>query len=298
MANNPYLPFRAPILSKTRQTAADWTYRLGCSLHPAPGQFVEVSLPGVGECPISISDFTSDSVELTIRRVGKVTDSLSRQEETDYLYLRGPYGHGFPLEQFAGRHLIIAAGGTGLAPVKSVIRHFAEKPGALAELTVLAGFKSPEDILFRPELENWGRSFNVQVTVDQVPCASDPNPAGTEEYPQGNGEYPGGQAHLTGLNPAGRPWPGHVGLITALIPDLTIPSPANAVAIVVGPPAMMKFTCAELLRRGLKEEQVWVSLERRMSCGLGKCGHCRVGSTHVCLDGPVFNYAKARKLVD
>ncbi|KLU61973.1 anaerobic sulfite reductase subunit B [Peptococcaceae bacterium CEB3] len=267
MSNNPYLPFRAPILSKTRQTAVDWTYHIGCSLNPVPGQFVEVSLPGVGECPISISDFTPDSVELTIRRVGKVTENLSRLEEADYLYLRGPYGQGFPLEQFAGRHLIIAAGGTGLAPVKSVIRHFAERPETLAGLTILAGFKSPEDILFRPELESWSRSFDVQVTVDQV-C----------DVPV--------------------PSPGHVGLITALIPDLAIPSPTNTRAIVVGPPAMMKFTCAELLRRGLKEDQIWVSLERRMSCGLGKCGHCRVGSTHVCLDGPVFNYAKARKLVD
>lgn len=266
MSTNSYLPFRAPILRKTRQTDTDWTYRLGCTIRPVSGQFAEVSIPGVGECPISISDFGMDYIELTIRKVGKVTQVIEELEQAEFLYVRGPYGTGFPVENFFGKHLIITAGGTGLAPVKSIINRFYREPHLLTRLHVLAGFKSPEDILFKDEIKLWNETFPVEVTVDRA----EPN----------------------------HNWEGHVGLITTLIPEIEIPQLDQTQVIVVGPPSMMKYTVQEFLKRGIKEEQIWVSFERKMCCGLGKCGHCRIDDTYVCLDGPVFNYTQAKNLVD
>lgn len=266
MSNNPYMPFKADILSVTKQTAIDWTYKLACSIDPKWGQFVQVSLPGVGECPLSVSDYGDDYIELTIRNVGKVTNIIHQLNEQDHLFIRGPYGNHFPVPDFAGQHLVIAAGGTGLAPVKSIINHFHRQPDLLTQFDLLAGFKSPSDLLFQQELTTWERDFNVQVTVDEV-------------------------------NP-GQHWDGRVGLVTSLIPQLNIPDPANTQVVVVGPPVMMKFTVLEFLMHNIPQENIWVSFERKMSCGIGKCGHCKIDDTYVCLEGPVFNYTEAKKLLD
>lgn len=266
MSNNPYLPFKADILSITKQTDIDWTYRLACSLAPKWGQFVEVSIPGVGECPISISDYGDDYIELTIRNVGKVTNVIHQLEQTDHLYIRGPYGNHFPVPTFTGKHLIITAGGTGLAPVKSVINHFYQHPDQLTKFDLLVGFKSPADLLFKQELANWQQKFNVQVTVDQMDVSEQ--------------------------------WNGQVGLITALVPQLDIINPENTQVVIVGPPVMMKFTVLEFLKQGIAPENIWVSFERKMCCGIGKCGHCKIDDTYVCLEGPVFNYTKAKNLLD
>lgn len=268
MAENNYLPFRAKILEKLKQTEIDWTYRLECPVKPACGQFMEVSIPRVGECPISISDFGDDYLEMTIRKVGKVTEGIDRLAKGDYLYLRGPYGQGFPLEDFQHKHLIIAAGGTGLAPVKSVINYFYANQGLLKEFDILCGFKTPADILFKPDLDKWAQAFRVEVTVDTV---SDPE---TDA--------------VVRLQAKPNSWPSKVGLITSLVPNLQIPALADARVVIVGPPVMMKYTAQEFLRRGIARENIWVSFERKMSCGLGKCGHCKIDETYVCLEGPVF----------
>jgi anaerobic sulfite reductase subunit B len=240
-------------------------------MSPVPGQFAEVSIPGVGECPISISDFGKGYIEMTIRNVGKVTDAFDRLGKADYLYIRGPYGHGFPIEQFHGKHLVIAAGGTGLAPVKSVINYFYAHQSLLKEFDILTGFKTPSDVLFRSELDKWAQVFKVVVTVDKVDSLA------TEE---------------------GGSWAGKVGLITGLIPDLQLTSSSDVMVVVVGPPLMMKYTIQEFLGRGIAKENIWVSFERKMSCGLGKCGHCKIDETYVCLEGPVFNFSKAQNLLD
>lgn len=266
MTKNPYLPFKAPILSVTKQTDVDWTYLLKCDIDPKWGQFVEVSIPGVGECPISISDFGTGYIEMTIRRVGKVTNVIHQLDQADHLFIRGPYGNHFPVPSFEGKHLIIAAGGTGLAPVKSMINHFYRNPGLLSQFDLLAGFRSPSDALFTDEIANWKKLFNVQVTVDKVDENKD--------------------------------WEGRIGLITNLVPEVQLTDIENTRVVIVGPPVMMKFTAMEFLKQGIPEQNIWVSFERKMCCGIGKCGHCKVDDTYVCLEGPVFNYSKAKSLLD
>ncbi|MDR3600510.1 MAG: anaerobic sulfite reductase subunit AsrB [Desulfosporosinus sp.] len=280
MAKNNYLPFRAKILEKLKQTEIDWTYRLECSLKPVFGQFMEVSIPGVGECPISISDYGDGYMEMTIRNVGKVTEGIDQLDKDDFLYLRGPYGHGFPVEDFYNKHLIIAAGGTGLAPVKSVINYFYANQGLLKEFDILSGFKTPRDILFKSDLDKWAQAFKVEVTVDKTD--EDNIETAVAVNPQTNTSS----------------WPSKIGLITTLIPDLQIPLLEDTRVIIVGPPVMMKHTAHEFLRRGIAKENIWVSFERKMSCGLGKCGHCKIDETYVCLEGPVFNFIQAQNLLD
>lgn len=267
MPNNPYLPFKAKILSVVKQTDIDWTYRLACELKPQWGQFVEVSLPGIGECPISISDFGEGYIEMTIRRVGKVTNVIHLLDEADHLFLRGPYGHGFPVPDLAGKQLVIAAGGTGLAPVKSIINHFYRQPELLRRLDLLAGFKSPNDVLFKEELTSWSKQFNVIITVDKMQGCDSSLPC-------------------------------REGLITQWVPEIPLTNLDDLRVIIVGPPVMMKYTAQEFLKRGIAEEHIWVSFERKMCCGIGKCGHCKIDDTYVCLEGPVFSYTRAKSLLD
>lgn len=262
---NPYLPFRAEILEVRPQTEIDYTFLLAADVQAESGQFMEVSLPGVGEAPISISDFGPSWIEMTVRRVGKLTDVIHSLKPGGGLFVRGPYGRGFPVDKFAGRDLIVAAGGTGLAPVKSIINRYCRLPGEMNSLTLLAGFKTPADVLFRDEIEKWRPHLRLEVTVDKDDTQT---------------------------------WAGNVGLITDLISRLPLSGGENTAAIVVGPPLMMKFATREFLGKGVASENIWVSFERKMCCGLGKCGHCRIDDTYVCLEGPVFNYAKAESLID
>ncbi|MTI86208.1 MAG: anaerobic sulfite reductase subunit AsrB [Firmicutes bacterium] len=264
MAQNPYLPHKVKILSIKRQTKIDYTFKLESSIKPDNGQFVEVSLPKIGECPISVSDFGDGWIEMTIRRVGRVTNVLHDLKEGDGMFIRGPYGNGFPLQKYKNKHIVIAAGGTGLAPVKSVVNYFYDRLDLVKQLNLLTGFKSPEDVLFKDELEKWSKDFNVIVTVDQ-----------------GN-----------------KDWTGDVGLITEYVKDMDFSNPEEVEVIVVGPPMMMKFTVQEFLKLGVPEENITVSFERKMCCGIGKCGHCKIDDTYVCLEGPVFNYTKAMELID
>ncbi|HBV98231.1 MAG: sulfite reductase [Peptococcaceae bacterium BICA1-7] len=262
---NPYRPFKAEILSVLPQTGIDFTFRLAADIKVESGQFVEVSLPGVGEAPISVSDFGPGWIEMTIRRVGKLTNVIHTLTPGGSLFIRGPYGKGFPVDRFTGRDLIIAAGGTGLAPVKSIVRRFYKNTAELKSLTLLAGFKSPSDVLFRDEINIWQSCINVQITVDG----------------DDTGE-----------------WKGRVGLITKLISGLPKIDVQNTEVIIVGPPVMMKFASQEFFKKGIPEDRVWVSFERKMCCGLGKCGHCKIDDTYVCLEGPVFNYTAAAQLTD
>ncbi|AKL97157.1 anaerobic sulfite reductase subunit B [Clostridium aceticum] len=260
---NCYLPHKHKIIGITPQTAVDYTYRVAYDKTPIGGQFVEISIPGIGEAPISISDFGEGYIDMTIRNVGKVTNYLNTLKPGDFLYLRGPYGNGFDLENYKHKHLILAAGGTGLAPVKSIINYFYHHSHAIQQLDLLIGFKSSKDILFLDEIKMWQQkeNFRVLLTIDQ------------EEDD----------------------WQGNVGLITKYVPEISIEE--NSEVIIVGPPPMMKFTSLAFLEK-VPEEKIWVSFERKMSCGIGKCGHCKIDETYVCLEGPVFNYTKAKQLMD
>lgn len=265
MNTRTWLPRPVRILDVHRQNATDVTlFFENTSDPPQPGQFFEVSLPRIGEAPISVSDFATGHIEMTVRSVGPLTAALCAKLPGDVIHVRGPYGHGFPLDTLRSGPLVIAAGGTGTAPVKSLIRLMSADAATASRLHVLLGFRSPADLLFREELTSWASLTNLQVTVDRGDAG----------------------------------WTGHLGVITSLIPSLPLAEPEATRVVVVGPPLMMKFTLLAMLERGIREENLWVSYERRMSCGLGKCGRCKIHDRYVCLDGPVFPFSEARWLAD
>lgn len=261
---NPYAPFPVEIIKINQQTDIDYTFYVKSDLKVRSGQFVQLSIPRVGEAPISISDFGDGYIEMTIRKVGKVTDELIEKKPGDLLYIRGPYGNGFNVEDNFGKDLILVVGGTGLAPVKNLINYYYNNLDSLNSFRLIVGFKSMKDRLFVEDLAKWGEKFPVNVTLDR--------------------EEEG--------------WIGSTGFVTDHVKKMVIKDIANTHVIIVGPPPMMKFTALGFSQIGLPQEQIWMSFERKMSCGLGKCGHCKVDETYVCLEGPVFRYDKAVKLVD
>lgn len=261
---NEYIPFPSQVREIIRHTDIEYTFRMSFSGSVKPGQFFEVSIPKYGEAPISVSGIGADTVDLTIRRVGKVTDKIFDHYEGNTLLIRGPYGNGFDINKYKGKEVVIIAGGTGLSPVKGIVDYFSEHPGEAISTTLIAGFKSPQDILFKQEFERWEKTLHVIKTVDSAP----------EGYE------------------------GLTGMVTKYIPDLPIADISNTSFITVGPPVMIRFTIMEILKRGVPEQNIWISHERKMCCGLGKCGHCKMNDTYICLDGPVFNYAESKNLID
>jgi sulfite reductase subunit B len=236
------------------------------SLNHRPGQFVEVSVLGIGEAPISISSSPSRSngtFELCIRRVGDLTNAIHRLQIGDCLGIRGPFGCGFPYEHFRGKDLLFVPGGLGLAPLRSLISELLDDRGKYGKITILYGARSPADLLFRNELAEWGSrgDLDLHITVDRP-----------DEY-----------------------WGGHIGVITTLFKDIHIHA-RNTVAVVVGPPVMYRFVLMELLGMGIAEGNIWFSFERRMKCGVGKCGHCQLQHIYTCQDGPSFSYADIKHL--
>lgn len=262
--NNPYLPDAYKIIEVRKETEIDYTFKVEFEGDLVGGQFMEISVPGVGEAPISICNFGDGFLEMTIRKVGRLTDQVFELTTGDTLFMRGPYGNGFSLDEYRNKDVAFIAGGTGLAPVRKTIDYFSKNLTEVKNLEVLIGFKSPADQLFVDDIKSWQEKSNVTVTVD-------------------NGDDT---------------WTGETGLITKHIEKLDLSKVEDKVAVVVGPPIMMKFTTLELIKRGFKEENIWVSFERKMSCGIGKCGHCKIDETYVCLEGPVFNYVKAKTLID
>ena len=264
MVRNDYIPFSSRILEVIKHTGIEYTFRMAFEGEVKPGQFFEVSIPKYGEAPISVSGIGDGFVDLTIRRVGKVTKEVFERYVGDTLLMRGPYGNGFDISDYRGKELVVIAGGTGVSPVRGVISYFAEHINERKGMTIITGFKSKNDILFKDDFRFWREKMNVILTLD----------SGEE-----TAEH-------------------RIGLVTQYIPDLELEDVSTAVAIVVGPPAMMRFSVKGLLERGFREENIWISQERKMCCGLGKCGHCKVGDTYICLDGPVFNYTKGKTLID
>ncbi|MCE5284615.1 MAG: anaerobic sulfite reductase subunit AsrB [Pelosinus sp.] len=264
MQSNEYLPFLSEIKAVIKHTDIEYTFRLTYEGNVKPGQFFEVSIPKYGEAPISVSGIGSGTVDLTIRRVGKVTNEIFERYVGDKLFMRGPYGNGFDIDSYKEKELVVIAGGTGLSPVKGIVDYFCSHSQDTKGMTLIAGFKTPKDILFREEFVHWQQKMNVILTVDSAENDTTCK----------------------------------VGLVTEYIPQLHLNNVNEAAAIVVGPPMMMKFTTQGLLKRGFHEENIWISHERKMCCGIGKCGHCKIDDTYVCLDGPVFNFVKGRQLLD
>lgn len=261
---NEYLPFLSEVIEVKKHTELEYTFRMAYDGKVKPGQFFLVSLPKFGEAPISVSGISEGNIDFTIRKVGKVTNEIFENYTGDHLFLRGPYGNGFDIRDYIAKEVIIVAGGTGVSPVKGMIDYFAKNPNQAKKVTVITGFKSPKDLLFKEDMQLWQDNLEFILTVDDA--------MGMDGY--------------------------QTGLVTKYIPGIKIEEPGQAAAIVVGPPVMMKFAVQELLKRKLTEDQIYVSYERKMCCGIGKCGHCKIDDTYICLDGPVFPYTKGRVLID
>ena len=264
---NVYAGRAVKISGIARHTETEWSFTLDVGFPARPGQFVMVSVPHSGEVPFAVSGIGEQTAEITVHRVGKVTTGLFRRRVGDSVHVRGPYGQGFPLDAFEGRHLLVITGGSGLAAVKTLVEHYLNGSRRSTErLDVLAGFRSTGHLLFQRELKHWARDCGVLVTVDRHEDDSEA-------------------------------WAGGIGFVVDYVKRVEGVGP-NTRAVVVGPPLMMKNTVRELLDHRVRPENIWLSFERHMKCGIGKCGHCRIGDKYVCLDGPVFNYVVAQSLID
>jgi sulfhydrogenase subunit gamma (sulfur reductase) len=258
-----YEPFLCQVESIRELTRTEKLFRLrrmdGLAFGHRPGQFMQVSIWGIGEAPISVSSSPTrgEYLELAVRKVGKLTGAMHNLVPGASIGLRGPFGTFFDPAVLEGQDLVLISGGCGLAPMRSLIQYAEDRRSDFGRVTLLYGAKSPQDVLFEDELAKWRRSkaFVCEVTVDNVPD--------------------------------GTCWDGRLGLITTLIPPLPI-DPARTIAVVVGPPVMYRFVIAELVAKGLPDSRIIVSLERHMKCGIGKCGHCAIGHLYCCVDGPVF----------
>ena len=265
LKNSGYLVKEAKITQAKMDTQFEKYFEItlcgGINIDHQPGQFVMVSIPGIGEAPISISSSPTKkgSFDLVIRDAGKVTGVLHRKEVGDTIGIRGPFGNGFPVNILEGNDLLFVAGGLGIVPLRSLINYCIDNRRDFGKVDILLGCKTPQDMLFGDEVERWNERLDVgfNCTVDK----SDPE------------------------------WKGNVGLITSLIPGITLDSD-RTFAVVVGPPIMYKFVIAELLKKGIPERQIILSLERHMKCGVGKCGHCQINEHYCCQDGPVFSLDK------
>ncbi len=224
-----------------------------------PGQFVMVEVPGYGEVPISISSSTSNKgfIEVCIRKAGTVTNALHRARRGAKVGIRGPFGTHCPLTRMTGQSILLIAGGLGLAPLRAPVYYVTENRAEFKDVHILYGTKSPDQLLFDYQYESWRRIDDVDMQI----IVEEPNDS----------------------------WNGPVGLITKLLGDLDV-TPNETYAIVCGPPVMFKFVCQQLSQMGIPMDQMFVSLERRMHCGMGKCCRCNVGATYTCTDGPVFDY--------
>lgn len=230
-----------------------------------PGQFVEVSFFGIGEMPVSVSSSPTrkGSFELAVRNVGSVSNALHNSTEGATIGIRGPFGKGFPLESLKGKDILIVAGGIGLFPLRSLINYILDTRSDFGRLIILSGSKTTGERMFTNELRRWHERQDCELleTVDV------------------------GDEH----------WTGNVGVVTTLFPKVDI-DPKSTFAITVGPPVMYRFVISQCQKKGISDEQILVSLERRMKCGVGKCGHCQINGIYVCQEGPVFTYAEILKL--
>lgn len=269
---NEYIPYPAIIDEIKTETSDTKTFRLRFqdnnlveTFQYKQGQFMEISIFGKGEAPISITSSPSRKgyLEFTIRSIGAVTKSIHKLKEGDSVYLRGPYGNSFPFDELKGKNLYFVAGGIGLAPLRSLINLALDNRKDFKHVRILYGARTPDELCFKEELELWKKIPDTEVwlTVDK-PCDG---------------------------------WGCRIGVVTELWQDTKV-HPENAVAIVCGPPIMIKFVTLKLQESGFKDKDIIMTLERYMKCGIGKCGHCNIGEKFVCVDGPVFTYDQLKFL--
>lgn len=260
---NPFIPYAATI-SAVRELTLDVNlfqveFGDGGGFAYQPGQFAFLSAFGVGEAPFSITSLHAGDgpMEFAIRRVGTVSAALHDMEPGSLVGVRGPFGNCFPLDDFKGKNLVIIGGGIGLAPLRPIIKTTLGHRGDYGDVLIIYGARTPQDLVFAPEFEDWAAvpGTRLELTVDR--------------------EGPG--------------WEGRVALVPAVIKELQ-PAAENAVAIICGPPIMIRFVLAELKALGFENHQIVTTLESKMKCGMGKCARCNIGEKYVCQDGPVFTF--------
>jgi NAD(P)H-flavin reductase/NAD-dependent dihydropyrimidine dehydrogenase PreA subunit len=267
--NIDYVPRLATIVKKVEMTANEAFFEIklddGSDLGHKPGQFVELSVFGVGEAPISLSSppTKKGSFEICVRKLGNVTSKLHTLKAGDKVGIRGPFGNGFDVSFFEGKNLLFVAGGLGIAPLRSMFNYVLDNRKKFGHVSLLYGCKEPRELLFREEMIALSHRPDVEFKSAVNWC------------------------------PDGEAWMGSIGVITTLIPQVSF-DPENIYAIICGPPVMYKYVIGDLKSRSVPDDHIIVSLERRMKCGVGKCGHCQINEIYVCKDGPVFNYAKIR----
>ncbi|MDZ7725432.1 MAG: FAD/NAD(P)-binding protein [candidate division KSB1 bacterium] len=233
------------------------------------GQFIELSIPGVGEGPFtpSSSHFETERMDVTIMKTGFVTNTIHQAKTGDRVGLRGPFGSHYPLDTFEGKNILILGGGCGLAPLRSLFLTLVHEIDRYNSITFFAGAKSPKDCIYKQAVDEWKQYPKVTFVraVDEVP--------------------------------AGQEWHEDVGVVTVLLNKLDI-DPADNPAVVCGPPVMMKFGARDLLEYGFREDRLYLSMEKKMYCGFGQCRHCVMGKYYACKDGPVFTYEQIKNEED
>jgi NAD(P)H-flavin reductase len=258
-------PFR--VTQRRRETSDTWTLALepvaGEPLRPAPGQFTMLYAFGIGEVPISISGDVCGPLVHTVRSVGAVSEAISASKRDAVLGVRGPFGNAWPVDAAAGGDAVVVAGGIGLAPLRPVVYELLRRRSEFGEAVLLYGSRTPSDLLYTRELERWRSKLQVDVTVDAAE---------------------GG-------------WQRKVGFVAKLVTGARY-DPEKTTAFVCGPEVMMRTTVDALLERGVAPERIHLSMERNMRCGLGHCGHCQLGPTLICRDGPVYRYDELASLME
>ncbi len=263
---NPYSSVECEVLDVKVETPTIRTFRLRPvrELSFQPGQFMQVSVPGAGEAPFTPSSSckVKETIEFTIVRVGRVTERIHELKPGDRVGVRGPYGKGYPLEAFRGRDIFVVGGGVGLAPLRTLMYSLFDMRKDLGKLVYRAGCRTPSDFLYWDEINSWASKpeLDMKLTVDRAD--------GTRECA--------------------------IGLVTTIM-DFAGVDVSKAVGIACGPPIMMKFVTKSFLSLGFRDENIYLSMEKNMSCGFGKCGHCRLGDFYCCKDGPVFTYAAIKE---
>ncbi len=270
-APDSFLPVPALIRSVTKETQDTFTLevcpeRQGAFEAFQPGQFSMIYVYGVAELPISISGDPAKTSTLTytVRGVGKATNALVNSGRDDWVGVRGPFGRGWPMKEAEGQDVLIVAGGIGLAPLRPAIYHVLTHRQRYGRLIVLYGARSPQDLLYRKELQRWRKAPQTQV--------------------------------LTTVDYGGVAYRGHVGVVTTLFRRLRL-DPARTIALACGPELMLRYVTMDLEARGLTQDNIYISMERNMKCGTGLCGHCQFGTAFVCKDGPVFPFRAVAKWI-
>jgi len=275
MPENPYLPYPAIVREVRQETVGERAVRTfivdfedekrASEFRYRPGQLAMLSVFGKGESMISIasSPTMGSSLQFTVMRVGRVTSIMHYLEAGERIGVRGPYGNGFPMDDWEGRNLLFIGGGIGLPPLRSAYMFALDNPNRFGEITIIYGARTSADLVFRKELEEISRSgkAKVELSIDR---------------PEDG-------------------WNGFVGFVPANVKRLA-PKPENTIAVTCGPVIMIKFVIKELMELGFKPDAIFTTLENKMKCGIGKCGRCNIGPVLVCKKGPVFSYEQIQKM--